>query len=482
MCGAGGAPVYTVRVPNSAGVNQQVALAGLYLSGALQDATSGGSLRDSNGQPSAQGAGAPAAVAPVACAALAVPGADDHTIDFGFHPPLPPTAVPQALATDEDTQLAINLTGTDPDGLPLSFNIVGGPANGVLAGSPPNVTYTPSTNFSGQDSFTFKASDGQFDSPPAAVTITIRPVNDPPTVPSADPGGTQVITTEEDTPVAFVVAASDVDGDPLTFTLVTPPAHGSLSGTLPAVTYQPDANFNGQDGFNFAVSDAAAQATGTVRIEVLPVNDPPTVPSADPRGAQIVTTEEETPVTFTVSAGDVDGDPLTFTMVASTTHGALGGALPGVVYTPYSNFDGPDSFVFAVSDGLAQVTGTVFIEVLPVNDAPLAASQFATATDEAPLTITLNAVDVEGDPLTYTVVSNPQHGNLSAIASQQVTYTASGGPDVDDQFTFRANDGRADSNIATISIHINRTTGEPEEPEPAILDRRLFLPAITGDP
>ena len=387
VCGAGGAAVYTVRVPNIAGANQQRALAGLYLSGSLQDASSGGSLRDSNGQSSNQGAGVPAAVAPLACSSLAVPGADDHTIDFGFHPPLPPTAVPQTLATDEDTPLAITLTGTDPDGLPLSFSVVAGPANGVLDGSPPNVTYTPGSNFNGQDSFTFKASDVQRESLPAAVTITVRPVNDTPTAPSENPGGTQVITTEEDTPVAFAVSASDVDGDPLTYAVVDPSRHGTLGGTLPDAVYRPD-----------------------------------------------------------------------------------------------TNFDGPDGFVFAVSDGSAEVTGTVYIEVLPVNDAPVAASQFVTTSDTYPVAITLSAVDVDGDPLTYTVVARPQHGTLLVIAPQQVTYTADGGADDRDQFTFRANDGGADSNIATVNIYINRTTGEPEGPEPAILDRRLFLPAITADP
>jgi hypothetical protein len=387
VCNPGGTPVYSVRVPNIAGASVQAPLAGLSLTGALKDVTVGGSLRDSNGQPSALGAGAPAAVAPVACAALSVPGADDHTIDFGFRPPLL-TAVPQTLATDEDTPLAITLTGTGLNNLPLTFSVVNGPANGVLTGTPPQVTYTPGSNFNGQDSFTFKASDGQFDSAPAAVTITVRPVNDPPTVPSDDPRGAQVVTTEEDTPVAFVVAASDADGDPLTYTVVDPPAHGTLSGTLPNVVYQPNANFNGSDGFNFAVSDGSAQVSGTVRIEVTPVNDP-----------------------------------------------------------------------------------------------PVAIGQFVTITITDPITITLSAVDVEGDPLTYRVVSRPQYGTLSVLAPDKVAYTANALFGKDDQFTFRANDGAADSNIAAVNIHVQTApVGLDVVPEPALLDRRLFLPVVTGDP
>lgn len=92
----------------------------------------------------------------------------------------PPVANNQSVITNEDTPLAITLTATDPDGDPLTYSIVTNPANGVLSGTAPTVTYTPNLNFYGSDSFTFKANDGKVDSNSATVSITVNPVNDPP--------------------------------------------------------------------------------------------------------------------------------------------------------------------------------------------------------------------------------------------------------------------------------------------------------------
>ncbi|MEZ5558723.1 MAG: Ig-like domain-containing protein [Pseudomonadales bacterium] len=102
----------------------------------------------------------------------------------------PPEAFPQSLALDEDTTLAIELTGDDPDGVigtddvypldTLSFLIVGQPQHGSLSGSGANRTYTPNPDFNGEDAFTFVANDGRFNSPPATVSITVNPVDDAP--------------------------------------------------------------------------------------------------------------------------------------------------------------------------------------------------------------------------------------------------------------------------------------------------------------
>ena len=65
----------------------------------------------------------------------------------------------------------------------------------------------------------------------------------------------QSVTTDEDTAVAITLAATDADGDPLTYTIVTAPAHGTLSGTAPSLTYTPAANYNGPDSFTFKAND-----------------------------------------------------------------------------------------------------------------------------------------------------------------------------------------------------------------------------------
>ena len=130
----------------------------------------------------------------------------------------PPTATPQPVVTTEDSALPIVLVGTDPDGDELSFTVETPPSNGTLSGAAPNVTYTPNPDFNGSDSFTFTASDGEFTSPAATVSITVNALNDIPTATA------QSVSTNEDSVLAIVLAGTDPEGDLLTFTVETQPA------------------------------------------------------------------------------------------------------------------------------------------------------------------------------------------------------------------------------------------------------------------
>ena len=144
-----------------------------------------------------------------------------------------PTANPQSLVTDEDTALAITLTGLDVDGDALTFAVAGGPASGSLSGVAPNLLYTPAIDFNGGDSFSFTTFDGAQNSAPAVVQITIAAINDLPVA------NDLTIATDEDTAASITLAGSDADGDSLIFVVQTPPAGGALSGTAPNLLYTP---------------------------------------------------------------------------------------------------------------------------------------------------------------------------------------------------------------------------------------------------
>src|SRR4029077_3222735 len=130
------------------------------------------------------------------------------------------------------------------------------PQHGQLSGVAPALIYTPDHDFNGIDSLTFRAHDGFLDSAVATVTVTVRPVNDPPIATAG------TLSAVEDTPATGTLAATDVDGDTLSYSVVTQGSKGSVTITGGATyTYTPQANLNGQDSFTFKANDGAVDST-----------------------------------------------------------------------------------------------------------------------------------------------------------------------------------------------------------------------------
>jgi hypothetical protein len=91
----------------------------------------------------------------------------------------PPVAHALSLVTAQNIPLDFKLTGSDPDGDTFTFHLATEPAHGTLAGSAPNLTYTPYTDFVGLDSFAFFVHDGVVASDAATVSIIVEGVDDP---------------------------------------------------------------------------------------------------------------------------------------------------------------------------------------------------------------------------------------------------------------------------------------------------------------
>ena len=361
-----------------------------------------------------------------------------------------PVASAQSVQTQEDSPRALTLTGTDADGDALSFTVATGPSHGTLTGTAPNLIYTPAQDYHGPDSFTFTASDGQNTSPPGTVSITVTPRNDLPM------GTEQSLTTNEDVALPLVLTGSDVDGDALTFTVTSGPAHGTLTGSAPNLTYTPAQDYHGPDSFTFRVSDAQATSVpAMVSISVTPRND---APMATPR---MLSVDEDTPTLVTLAGLDVDGDSLTFTVTSPPTRGTLTGSAPNLTYTPAQDYNGPDSFTFTVSDGqAASAPATVSISVTARNDAPVASALSVTTDEDTPLSVTLAGMDLDADTLTFTVLAHPGHGTLTGTAPN-LTYTPAANYHGADSFTFTVSDGQATSAPATVSIVVASVNDAP---------------------
>ena len=100
----------------------------------------------------------------------------------------------------------------------------------------------------------------------------------------------------------------------------------------------------------------------------------------------------------------------------------------------------------------------ITLDLPAVNNPPVAKALTVTTARNTPVAVVLSATDADGDALTYAIVANPQHGTLSG-AAPNLTYTPAAGYTGPDSFTYKANDGTADSNIATISITVNQQPG-----------------------
>ncbi len=264
-----------------------------------------------------------------------------------------PIANDQALSTFQGTALNITLTASDIDNDPLTFTVQSGPSNGTLSGSAPNLTYTPQANFTGVDSFTFKTNDGKVDSNLATITLRVLAANNAPIAQN------QNLTTNEDTPKAILLTASDSENDSLSFRVVSPPKNGTLSGSVPNLTYTPNADFNGSDSFSFVANDGKADSNlAIVTLQVLATNDAPVAQG------QKLQADNSKPLGITLSASDADNDALTFGVGKNLPndsseagkgygpiYGTLSGTAPNLIYIAPKGYVGRDVFTFYVSDG-----------------------------------------------------------------------------------------------------------------------------------
>ncbi len=220
----------------------------------------------------------------------------------------------------------------------------------------------------------------------------------------------------EDTSVEIRLMGSDSDSDSLTYSVVTPPTHGSLEGTAPDLTYTPNSNFYGFDSFTFEVNDGAANSEpATMSIMVSPVNDPP-VANDDTVAIQ----EDTRAVKIDVLANDTDIDNVgryiyldtfTVTAVGQGTNGSVTvNADNTLTYSPHENFYGNDIFTYTISDDKGRTdTAKVNVTVNMVNNVPVITS--APVAKAAVGSLYTCGVDVAepnvADTLNYSLTTKP---------------------------------------------------------------------------
>jgi gliding motility-associated-like protein len=376
----------------------------------------------------------------------------------------PPIAAPDAATTDEDVAVAIPVLANDTDVDDVlkgsMIVIVKKPTHGtaVVNASTGKVNYTPTINYYGSDSFTYKLKDsgGAF-SNVVTVSITVNPVND---LPFAAP---DQVTTPEDVAVNIPVLNNDTDADnaidPSSVTVKTNPSNGSVAVQPDgSFQYTPNKDWNGTDTFTYTIKDVsgATSLPGTVTVIVTPVNDAPVAVN------DAATTNENTAVAIPVLANDFDIDspldPSSITIGTNVQHGSISiNTTTGIVtYTPATDYVGDDSFTYTIKDsgGLLSNVATVSISVVNVNRVPVAVDDHVELTTVAPVSIDVlaNDYDPDGDALTIVSVTNPSKGSVK-IENGEVIFTPEGILAFSTSFTYKISDPGGLTDEANVTIN-----------------------------
>jgi VCBS repeat-containing protein len=217
-----------------------------------------------------------------------------------------PIATADGFTAYEDVTLTTAAPGVlgndnDPDGDPIFAQLISGPIHGILTlNSDGSFTYTSEQDYSGLDGFTYTCTDGNAESSPASVTITVTALNDRPVALDED------YTTDEDVPLTIAAPGvlandSDPENSPLTAVLLSGAAHGALTlNQNGSFTYTPGTEYSGVDEFTYAPSDGSLEGNAAlVTITVNTVEDPPVF---GPVSNKSVVAGNQ--VSFTVSAHD----------------------------------------------------------------------------------------------------------------------------------------------------------------------------------
>jgi VCBS repeat-containing protein len=343
-----------------------------------------------------------------------------------------------SLATREDTALAGAIPARGGDAKRLRFRLKDAPAHGSVDVDKKTgaFRYTPASDFAGGDAFTVEVADGG-SARSSFVRVDVRPENDPPQAPAAG------LVTLEDNASFTVVQAKDIDGDALSFRVLTPPAHGEVAVDPQSgvVRFTPSRDFNGADVAIIEVSDGSVAVPVSVALEVKAENDAPAV---EPLA---LATQEDSPVEGRVLATDVEKDALRYAVVRAPSHGSLArfdDKTGAFVYVPAADAHGDDAFIIEVSDGAARTESVVTLAVAPVNDAPVVQAPPVATHEDTPAEGAVSASDVDHDKLHFRLASAPAHGQvLLDEDTGRYRYLPAADENGADAFTVEVTDGGA---------------------------------------
>ena len=357
-----------------------------------------------------------------------------------------PVANVDTVSVNEDAsiEIAALINDTDVEGDTLSITEVTTASHGTveITGSNTKVTYTPTENYNGSDTFDYTISDGHGGSAVGTVNITVNQVNDNPVAKNDS------LTINEDETPTIDVLANDTDVDlttnpayeVLTVSAVTDPPHGSAVIVDNKVEYTPDLNYFGSDSFSYTMHDTdGVDVTATVNLTIKSVNDYPEFANLN----ETYQVNEDEPITFHFDISDVETttESLMLQVVSQNQSivsdsnlvlEGLGDANSDTVLTITPNLNQNQDVIIKLTlgDGFVTTSASFILDIVPVNDAPVPEDDEYTFVEDSSIPIDMddlitNDTDIDGDTLSFVEVvpGSLGEGTLSVLDAGENTYT-----------------------------------------------------------
>lgn len=364
----------------------------------------------------------------------------------------PPEVESFSVDTDQEQSVTFSLRGIDPDGDPLTWQILSEPEHGQWARQGAEVTYAPDAGFHGEDRLVYRASDGLLVSAPGEVTLRVRRINRPPVVQNL------VLTGDRGETLTGRVRATDPDGDALTFEIVREPAHGTASLVEDELTYTPDPEFVGMDSLVLRAFDGELYSPeATVTLILRRVNRPPT---AEPVTVEVTPAQVHL---IPLEGADPDGDRLTWEIVDPPAVGevSVSGSWASLDLTEVPDFTGDIVFTVRAFDGeLHSGPAEVRVHVRAPYIAPVARNMQVQTVVDTPVTFDLDVTGALGAVLSFAVATSPSDGEVD-LDGREATYSPGPGFAGFDAFTFTVSDGETTSAPATVDVFVEARNRAP---------------------
>lgn len=374
-----------------------------------------------------------------------------------------PVALNDVFTVNEDSSTnSFNVLQNDTDDASIdvsTLTIVSQPLHGIATVNSGNIIYTPTPNYNGSDSLIYNVKDSNgLVSNNSTVTINVSSVNDAP-VSNIDSFNIIMNSSNNVIDILFNDTDSDNSLDYTNIVIVTQPTNGSLSFISNYLTYTPNNNYSGNDGFTYRLNDGFDNSnTSAVSINVINNNTAPVAV------ADTFNITEDVSKVLTILSNDSDDSSISSVSIIIDSlpeHGDLELVSQTLTYNPDENYNGVDSFSYHLVDffGLNSSTVTVSLNITPINDAPVANNDSYTINEDtiSDFNVLSNDIDIEDSIINYeniNILNNPNHGSV-IVTSSSIQYTPTLNYNGTDSFVYSISDSNGLTSSATVNISIN---------------------------